>query len=311
MTTPLAFVPHIIGVDVGSRRLDCAWPDGSHGRFTNDAKGWAAIVERCVGGVLVMEATGVYFRGLALAATEAGVSVRVVNPWQVKAYATSRLARTKTDKVDAALIRDFGVRMLDDLPPWWPSPESLHRLQAIVRLGDGLLRHRIAASNRVHALRFSDPVVLEAARPLEVALKEQRTQLMSVALEFARKDELLGNWLDALVQLPGFGEQSALRFMAYAGDLRRFGSARRFASYTGLPPRFQQSGLSAEVGRMSRVGPRPLRSVLYWSAMSAVKGNSKLGERYRRMVAAGKPKKVVLVATANSLARAAWAVCVR
>lgn len=216
-----------------------------------------------------MEATGIYYRSLAVAAVDAGVSVRVVNPFQVKAFAASRLTRQKTDKVDAKVIREYGVRMLDELRPWWPAPEALHRVQALVRLGDGLLRHRIAASNRAHALKFSDPVVLAAAEPLSKVLTVERARLMKTALEVARADDLIGMWVERLSGLPGVGELSALRILAYAGDLRRFGSARQFAAFTGLPPRFNQSGLGREVGRMSRVGSRELRGVLFWSAMSA------------------------------------------
>lgn len=258
-----------------------------------------------------MEATGIYYRSLAVAAVDAGVSVRVVNPFQVKAFAASRLTRQKTDKVDAKVIREYGVRMLDELRPWWPAPEALHRVQALVRLGDGLLRHRIAASNRAHALKFSDPVVLAAAEPLSKVLTVERARLMKTALEVARADDLIGMWVERLSGLPGVGELSALRILAYAGDLRRFGSARQFAAFTGLPPRFNQSGLGREVGRMSRVGSRELRGVLFWSAMSAGQSGSPLGVRYRRLVESGKPRKLALVATANSLARAAWAVCVR
>lgn len=311
MTAQSSFVPQVIGVDVGSRWLDVAWPDGSHSRVENQSAGWSWILARAAESVLVMEATGIYYRSLAVAAVDAGVSVRVVNPFQVKAFAAARLTRQKTDKVDAKVIREYGVRMLDELRPWWPSPEALHRVQALVRLGDGLLKYRVAAGNRAHALRLSDPVVSAAAEPLAKVLRMERVRLMEVALEVARGDELVGLWVERLLGLPGVGQVSALRILAYAGDLRRFGTARQFAAFTGLPPRFNQSGLGREVGRMSRVGSRELRGVLFWCAMSAGQSRAPLGLRYRRLVESGKPRKLALVATANSLARAAWAVCVR
>lgn len=258
-----------------------------------------------------MEATGVYYLGVARAAHAAGLYVRVLNPWQVRLFASSRLSRTKTDKVDAALIRVFAERMLADLPPWYPSPEGLERVAALVRLADGLLRHRVAAGNRVHALKHVDPLVAEVAAPIGDVLKGERDRVMSAAREAAEADPLVSLWLAGVVSLPGFGVTSGLRFLAYAGDLRRFGTARRFAAFTGLTPRFSQSGDGVEVGRISRVGPRELRSILYWAAISAGTSKSEFGELYRRMVAAGKPKKVALVAVANRLARAAWSACVK
>lgn len=259
---------------------------------------------------MVMEATGVYYIGLARAAHTAGIGVRVVNPWQVRLFASSRLSRTKTDKVDAALIRDFGERMLPDLLPWYPPPEALERVAVLVRLADGLLRHRVAASNRVHALEYLDPWVAGVAGGVIESLEVERGAIMAAALEAGEADELVGNWLAGLVTLPGIGEVSALRILAYGGDLRRFGTGRQFAAYTGLSPRFSQSGDSEAVGRISRVGPGALRGALYWSAMAAGRTNTPQGELYRRLVAAGKPKKVALVAVANRLARGSWRVCV-
>lgn len=296
---------------MGSRWLDVCGPDDRPFRVPNTTAGAAEILDKCEEGVvLVLEATGVYYRGLAFAAVERGISVRVVNPWQVKAFATSRLSRVKTDRTDARLIRDFGERMLPDLRRWWPSPPGLDRVQLVVRLADGLMRHRVAAGNRAHAADWTSAEVVELARELEGTLETERERLMARALELAHDDELVGEWLRRVATLPGFGEISGLRFLAYAGDLRRFPNARAFAAYTGLAPRLDQSGTSDGVGRISRVGSRPLRGVLYWSAISATRSNSPQGEYYRRLIEAGKPKKVALCALANKLARAGWAVCV-
>lgn len=278
----------------------------------NTMTGWEVIVRNADGHLLVMEATGVYFVGLARHAVEAGVAVKVVNPWQVRAFATSRLSRTKTDKVDAALIREFGERMADRLPLWWPMPEALERVSVLVRFGDGLLRTWVAAGNRQHALGVIEAeVVREMGRGVKVALSSERDRAMAMALDIARGDELVGGWLGCLRTLPGFGDVSALRLLAYSGDLRRFGSGRQFAAYSGLVPRFRQSGGGPEVGTMSRMGSPALRSVLYWAAISAGQSRSVHGDFYRELRGRGKPAKVALVALANRLARAAWSVCVR
>lgn len=259
-----------------------------------------------------MEATGVYYLGLARHATAAGVTVRVVNPWQVRAFATSRLARTKTDKADAALIREFGERMGADLPVWWPMPLELRRVSVLVRFGDGLLRDGIAAGNRAHALGVADALaVAEIGESVKASLVAERERVMALALQVAEEDELVGGWLSALRGLPGFGDVASLRFLAYSGDLRRFGSARQFAAFTGLVPRFKQSGGGLEVGVMSRVGSKELRGILYWAAMSASRSDTPHGEFYRTLRQRGKRGKVALVAVANRLARAAWVVCVR
>lgn len=302
----------VVGVDVGSRWLDTSWPNGAYRREPNTVAGWERLSRSAEGLTFVMEATGVYYLGLARHATAAGVTVRVVNPWQVRAFATSRLARTKTDKADAALIREFGERMGADLPVWWPMPLELRRVSVLVRFGDGLLRDGIAAGNRAHALGVADALaVAEIGESVKASLVAERERVMALALQVAEEDELVGGWLSALRGLPGFGDVASLRFLAYSGDLRRFGSARQFAAFTGLVPRFKQSGGGLEVGVMSRVGSKELRGILYWAAMSASRSDTPHGEFYRTLRQRGKRGKVALVAVANRLARAAWAVCVR
>lgn len=303
--------PPVVGIDVAARWLDCSWPGGQHLRVPNSPNGWKNVIRESAGCVIALEATGVYYFGMAQAAFEDGLGVRVINPWQVRTFAISRLSRTKTDKVDAGLIREFAERLYPDLRAWYPPPPGLLRVSALVRLGDGLVRHRVAAGNRVHALQQFEPMVAEVAVSIGDALREERARVMAEALRVGKEDDLVGMWLSQLVRLPGFGEVSALKFLAYAGDVRRFGSARQFAAYTGLTPKFQQSGTREAIGSISRMGSRPLRSVLYMSALSAVRTKSSYGDLHRRLVAAGRPRKVGIVAVANRLARAAWSVCVR
>lgn len=307
----LPATPSVIGVDVGHRWLDLAFPDGSSTRVANSESGWLEVIDRASDSTLILEATGVYFRGLAIAAVRAGVSVRVVNPAQVRAFADSRLTRSKTDKLDARLIRDFGQRMYADLRPWFPAPDGLHRLITLVRLADGVMKQRVGAANRVHATRLGDPVLTGVAEHVTTILRAERRRIMDIAREQAESDELIRGWFGRLQELPGFGEISALRLLAYAGDLRRFPSGRHLASYAGVAPVFRQSGGSSEVGRISRVGSRELRSLLYWAALSASHSKSDVGELYRKLVEAGKPKKVALIAVSNRLCRIAWSVCIR
>lgn len=302
----------VVGVDVASRWLDVSWAVGRHERVSNAEAGWERVARGAQGHVLVMEATGVYYLGLARHAVEAGVVVKVANPWQVRAFAATRLTRTKTDKVDAGLIREFGERLGSSVPRWWPMPVALERVSGLVRFGDGLLRQGVAASNRLHALSVVEAsVVEEIGVSVKAALDQERVRVMALALAAAESDELLAGWLAGLRTLPGFGDVSSLRFLAYAGDVRRFRSGRQFAAFTGLVPRFKQSGGGPEVGVMSRVGSSSLRGVLYWAAMSASQSKTPHGDFYRRLRAGGKGGKVALVALANRLARAAWSVCVR
>lgn len=292
--------------------LDIYWRDlGSHVKLPNTSAGWRRFLQSADSSVAVcMEATGSYYLRFAAACHAAGLTVYVVNPWQVKAFAVAQLSRVKTDRVDAKLIADFCSMMLDSLWPWRPMPDSLVAVTSLVRLGDGLLRHRVAAGNRVHALGVKASLLADEADRLKVSLSSERDRLMDTAAGVAESCSVIGPWYVALQELPGIGKVAALKVLAYSGDMRRFRSGREYASFTGLPPRLAESGSSLKRSSMSRRGSRPLRSVYYWAAVSASRSKSAQGQFYEGLIARGKRPKVAVVALANRLARAAWRVVI-
>jgi hypothetical protein len=134
---------HILGIDMAKDKFDCCLlAEGaapSVGLFANTPAGFkklmrwlaecgadAATLRAC------MEATGLYGEKLLRWLFDQGAAVSKVNPAQIKYFAMSRLARNKTDRVDARIIAEF-CRTRE--PQAWrpPQPERA-RLQALNRL---------------------------------------------------------------------------------------------------------------------------------------------------------------------------------
>ena len=112
-----------------------------------------------------------------------------------------------------------------------------------------------------------------------------------------------------LVTIPGIGPQTAARILAEAGDLDRFDSAGALASYAGLVPALKHSGKRTPLSAgISRIGNAKLRRGLYMPALTAVRYNPWLRAFYERLVRAGKPKKVALIAAARKLLSAVYSV---
>lgn len=129
-----------LGLDVSKLKFNaCLVRAGGklrHRAFSNDAAGFAQLSawltkNGAASAHACMEATGAYYEALATSLHEAGHAVSVVNPAAVKAYAQSRLSRTKTDRVDAALIAGFCAERRP--PAWRPPAPELRELQALVR----------------------------------------------------------------------------------------------------------------------------------------------------------------------------------
>ena len=98
----------------------------------------------------IMEATGVYSLQLAIALYEKGIKVSVVNPLQIKRFAQAKLKRTKTDKVDAVLIAEYGERMQPKLyEPPAPSMRQLQQQRMSLKL---LVKSKRSFLNQLHAL---------------------------------------------------------------------------------------------------------------------------------------------------------------
>jgi transposase len=94
----------------------------------------------------------------------------VVNPAAIRAFAGSRLSRTKTDRVDAELIARF--RQAQAPPAWTPPPAGVRELQALVRRLESLAEMRVAEENRLSSGITVDSV-RESVEELPAHLNEQ------------------------------------------------------------------------------------------------------------------------------------------
>lgn len=113
-----------------------------------------------------------------------------------------------------------------------------------------------------------------------------------------------------LLTIDGVGEQTAARVVATVGDPSKFECGSAFASYLGVVPATRHSGKSRpRTAPISSFGNAQLRRALWMPVMGAVKRNPWLKAHYDRLVARGKPKKVVLIACMRKLALAMYSVC--
>src|SRR5215216_3066026 len=153
-----------------------------------------------------LEATGAYGDSLATYLHEQGHIVSVVNPAAIKAYAQSRLSRTKTDRVDAALIAGYCAERRP--PAWMPPAPELRELQALVRRLDSLVEMRTMEENRL-----SSGIAVEAVR------ESVEEHLAYLAAQIKRTEALIRCHIDShsglrrqrelLDSIPGVGEATA------------------------------------------------------------------------------------------------------
>lgn len=315
MTQPVVPPTLIVGLDIAAATVVAvATPESQAAMpaqtFANDAPGWRALQAWVAtqGGqpattLLVMEATGAYWQGLATALVAAGWLVSVASPTSVHHYARARLRRAKTDAVDASVLAAYGW----DLHPaiWTPAPVEVQTLQLLIRQRDDLLALQTETRNRHHALTRLPSVPDTVVAPLIAVLavvQDQLAALNTAIREQAERAATIAGAITRLQTITGVGLLTAAIVVAETRPLRSGATPSQVVAYAGLDPAPRESGTSVRGARhISKRGNARLRQAVYMAAVSAVRYNPVVKAFYERLVAQGKRKKVALVAAARKL----------
>ena len=305
---------NFLGIDVAKGKFDVAFLRRDerfrHRTFPNNSTGFADLLkwlERRESGELhaCLEATGTYGLALASYLYQAGVPVSVVNPACVKAFAESELRRTKTDRVDAALIARFCRAM--NPTRWEPPAPEVAQLQALMRRLESLQQLRTQECNRLAVPGLPEAVRSSLARVLE-ALEEEIKLIERQISGHINQDPILREKRDLLTSIPGIGEATANTLLSEMASMS-FASARQLAAHAGLVPQERQSGSSVKGrARLSKRGNARLRKSLYWPAVVAMRANPLLRAFAERLRAAGKPTMVIIGALMRKLLHLAFGV---
>lgn len=253
-----------------------------------------------------LEATGRYHEGVASALHEAGHTVSVLNPVIIKSYAQCRLARTKTDPSDAALLAEFCFK--ERPAPWQPPAPEFRDLQELVRHAQALEESLQAAQNQLGAGLRCEQVLSSLNRLIEDLSQHIRAVWKQIDRLVASKPKL--RWhSELLVSIPGIGKKTAAVILAEVQDISRFKDVRQLVAYAGLCPKERQSGTSVRgKTQLSKTGNARLRRALYMPALVAKRWNPLLNATAERLAAAGKTKMAVIGALMRKLLHLAYGV---
>jgi transposase len=305
-----------VGIDVSQYWVDVERVDAlgalATGRFDNDAAGHrklcAWLTNRRHSVRVVLEATGVYHRKLALAlAKKKGVEVMVANPMAVKSFGDSLLQRARTDATSAHILREFAERM--EFVGWVPPSQARRNLQAISRRIEALGKMMIEEKNRLHGAKVDGESewVLRDLRKSLASLKKRREELREAALEVIAQEAELQAIFELLVSIKGVGAASAIAILGELAMLPADLSVRQWVAYAGLDPKPVESGTSVRrSAHISRQGNERLRSALYMPALVAKRFEPNVRAFAEHLSAKGKSKLVVTVAVMRKLLHAIY-----
>jgi transposase len=253
-----------------------------------------------------LEATGTYGEALALFLHQAGHAVSVINPAAIKAFAQSRLSRTKTDKVDAELIARFTQAQAP--PAWTPLPQEVRELQALVRRLESLIEMRVAEENRLSS-GITVEAVQQSVQEHLAYLNEQIKRTEELIRSHINNHPGLRRQSELLDSIPGIAETTAALLLSEVTDIKQYKSARQVAAYAGLVPRERQSGSSVRGrARLSKIGNARLRRALYFPAITALRCSPFFQQWAEGLRQRGKSKMSVICAVMRKLVHLAYGV---
>src|ERR1700736_2574418 len=289
----------IVGIDVSKNRLDVALgPSGEVFAVERNSAGLDLLVARLKDispHIVALEATGGFETVVAAALAAAGLPVVIVNPANVRSFAKAIGQRAKTDPIDAAVIAHFAEATK---PEPRPLPDEATRL-----LADLVARRRqiieMIVAERQRERRITIPRLKKSILRLLKALEKELATVDTDIDDAVRGSPAWREMEDLLASVPGVGPAIARTLIAELPELGRLGR-QETASLAGLAPFTRQSGQWR--GRSFIGGARKtVRSAVFMGAMVAKKYNPVLKAFFDRLVAAGKPKMVALIAVARKL----------
>ena len=288
----------VVGIDVSKDRLDVhVLPKGEAFAVTRDGKGLGELIERlqplgCT--AIAVEATGGFETIVAAGLCSAGLPIVVVNPAQVRAFATALGKRAKTDPIDAAVIARF---VEATRPPIRPLPDAETQM-----LADLVARRRQIVEMIGAERQRQKRATAHAAKSIARLLAALERELASINQDIDDNVRRSPAWVadeDLLTSVPGIGSIVARTLIAELPELGTL-DRRQIAALAGLAPWTRQSGQWR--GRSFIGGGRPhVRSALFVAAMVAGRHNPVLRAFRQQLLDRGKAKKTAIIAVARKL----------
>ena len=248
--------------------------------------------------LVVVEATGGYERGLVCALQGAGIAAARVNPRQARDFAKSMGVLAKTDRVDARLLRDFAdvlSRHKDRAKYITPVIEAERlELAGLMTRRRQLVDMRVAEGNRME--HCTEPMYRSIERVLTLLDKEIAEIDHDADDRLERHFKVQRALLDSVKGVGPVAIMTLTSALPELGHLQR----RQTPELVGVAPLADDSG--------RRKGPRRIwggrsqvRAVAYMATLSAIQHNPVIKVFHSRLIAAGKPKKVAIVACMRKL----------
>lgn len=287
-----------VGVDTGKTQLDIYMrPLDIYFVVSNDEVGIKKAIKTIKKHKvtrIVIEATGRLEQPFIMACAKANLPFVIANPVRIKKFAGAINQQAKTDKLDAQLIAYYAEVMKPNLSQI--KPEDIRLMSDLLSRRRQLMEMQTMEKNR---LQIMPKEMTSSIKPVLTVIKNQLDKIDNKLQKLidSRDEYKIKN--DIIQSVPGVGKVVAFNLISEMPELGYINN-KEASSLVGVAPFNRESG-SYKGNRMIRGGRSQIRTAMYMAMMSAIQCNRTFKEYYQRLVAAGKPKKVAIIACIRKL----------
>ena len=258
---------------------------------------------------LCIEHTGIYGDLLVFLANCFEVSICVIPGYEIKH--SLGLQKGKSDPIDASRIREYGERFSDKLTPAEYEQESMHELRELHNLRQVLVKQKKMLTTQqkdkgrlpyksIMTHRIAEQTLIQLQEQISTTEREIQ-DIIDANPEYAASRELIRS-------IKGIGPVTTNELIIKTRNFKKINTARKAASFAGICPYPNSSGKMVKKSRISSMGDRDLKTLLFLCATSSIKYNKDMKQYYMRKKAEGKPSYLVLNNIANKLLRTIYAI---
>ena len=287
-----------IGVDTGKFQLDIfIRPLDIYFTVSNDEKGITeaiTLIKKHKPARIIVEATGRLEIPFIMACAKANLPFVIANPIHIKRFAGAIGQRAKTDKLDAQLIAHYGEAIQPQLSQL--KPDTMQTMSDLVARRNQLLVMQTMEKNRLQILpqnlAMTIKPILTAFKNQIAKIEKKIVDLIESCPEYQAKNTLLQS-------MKGIGKIASASIISNLPELG-YMTNKQASALVGVAPLNRESG-RFKGQRKIQGGRHQVRTVLYMAMMSAIQSNPVFKANYQRLIAAGKPKKVALIACVRKM----------
>jgi len=304
----------IYGIDLSKEKFDVNYINQAdqkqHCVIKNDLKNISEFLESLPDDShLVAEHTGVYGDLLLFLSNQMNISISLCSGYSIKH--SLGLRKGKTDKIDAARIREYGERFYDTLKPSTINSELMAELQELYSLRRQLVKEKKMLLTKQKGVTRLATRSIYAKNVYTRILDQLTREINDIELQIQkiiRSDNEFSRNFDLVTSIKGIGPITACELLIKTANFKRISTAKKAASYAGICPFPNTSGQMVKKARVSPMSDKSLKSLLFMCAKSAVAHNKEYRLYYQKKQLEGKPHYLIMTNVANKLLRTVYKV---